>query len=282
MPTNNSPNSDSLTFEKVLQLFQETSKELRELFKETDRQMKETDRQLKEHMKETDRRLKEHMQETDRQMKEHMQETDRQLKERMQETDRQIKETDRQLKEYIQETDRRMQETDRLLKERMQENSDLQKKNEKLIGRLSKQVGHLSQRFGELAEHLVAPGIIRLFNKLSYHFHEVSKLEIKDDYGKTLTEIDLLLENDETIVVVEVKAKPRENDIPHHVTRLNILREHIKNHKRPDKKIIGAIAGAIFDKQTKASAIEAGFYAITQSGDTLKMDVPPDFQPRIF
>ncbi|MDR0705170.1 MAG: hypothetical protein LBF88_09290 [Planctomycetaceae bacterium] len=81
---------------------------------------------------------------------------------------------------------------------------------------------------------------------------------------------------------MEVKAKPREGDIPHHITRLNILREHIKQHKKPDKKIIGAITGAIFDKEIKANAIEAGFYTITQSGDTLKIGVPADFQPRIF
>jgi hypothetical protein len=242
MSTNNIPNSNELTFEKTWQMFQETGKELRELFKETDRRIQATDRQLQE----ADRQLKERMQETDRQLKEHMQETDRQLKERMQETDR------------------------------------LQKKNEKLIGRLSKQFGHLGQRFGELAEHLVAPGIIRIFNKLGYHFNEVVRLEITDDHNKTLTEIDLLLENDETIVVVEVKAKPRESDIPHHITRLNILREHRKKHKKADKKIIGAIAGAVFDKVIKANAIEAGFYTITQSGDTLKIDVPDDFEPRIF
>jgi hypothetical protein len=199
------------------------------------------------------------------------QETGKELRELFKETDRRMQETDRQMKE-----------TDRQLKERMQETDRLQKKNEKLIGRLSKQFGHLGQRFGELAEHLVAPGIIRIFNELGYHFNEVAKLEIKDDHNKTLTEIDLLLENDETIVVVEVKAKPRENDIPHHITRLNILREHRKKHKKTDKKIIGAIAGAVFDKVIKANAIEAGFYTITQSGDTLKIDVPDDFEPRIF
>jgi hypothetical protein len=260
MSTNNIPNSDSLTFEKVWQLIQETSKELRELFKETDRRMQER-------MQETDRRMQEQMQETDRRM----QETDKQMKE----TDRRMQETDKQMKE----TDRRMQETDRLI----QENSKLHQKNEELIEKLSKQFGNLGQSFGELAEHLVSPGIVRIFNELGHHFYEVSSnIEIKDDNNRTLTEIDLLLDNDETIVVVEVKTKPREGDIPHHLTRLNILREHIKRHKKPDKKIIGAIAGAVFDKEVKANAIAAGLYTITQSGDTLKIDVPEDFKPQIF
>jgi hypothetical protein len=165
----------------------------------------------------------------------------------------------------------------------IQESDKRQQKNEKWMENLGKQLGDLGHSFGELAEHLVAPGIVRIFNELGYHFHEVSsKIEIKDDNERILTEVDLLLENDETIVAVEVKSNPRDNDIPHHITRLNILRNHIKKHKKTDKKIIGAIAGAIFDQKIKASAIEAGFYTITQSGDTLKMDVPADFKPRIF
>jgi hypothetical protein len=203
--------------------------------------------------RETDRK----MQETD----ERMRETD----EKMRETDRKMQETDKELRELFKETDRRMKETDRMIK------------------RLSKQFGDVGKRFGELAEHLVAPGIVRIFNEQGYHFHEVSSnIEIKDDNNRTLAEIDLLLDNDDVTVIVEVKAKPTINDIPHHITRLNILREHFKKHKKADKKIIGAIAGAIFDKDIKATAIEAGFYTITQSGDTVKIDVPADFQPRIF
>jgi hypothetical protein len=185
-----------------------------------------------------------------------------------QETDRKMRETD----EKMRETDRKMQETDRRMKE-----------TDKMIKRLSKQFGEVGKRFGELAEHLVSPGIVRIFNEHGYHFHEVSSnIEIKDDNNRTLTEIDLLLDNDEVTIVVEVKAKPSVNDIPHHITRLNILREHFKKHKKANKKIIGAIAGAIFDKDIKSTAIEAGLYTITQSGDTIKIDVPTDFQPHIF
>ncbi|MDR0609315.1 MAG: hypothetical protein LBG58_04340 [Planctomycetaceae bacterium] len=206
MPTNNLPDSNRLTFEKVWQLVQETGKGLRELF----------------------------------------------------------------------------QETDRRILEQIQESCDPQRKKEKMIGELCKPFGYFNQCFGELAEHLIAPEIIRLFNELGYLFHEVSRLEIIDDLNQTLIKIDLLLENEEIIVAAEVKTKPQENDITHHITRLNILREHFKKHKRPDKKIIGVIAGAVFDKQIQAKAIEAGFYTITQNGDTLNMDVPPDFQPRLF
>ncbi|MDR1485121.1 MAG: hypothetical protein LBT09_09900 [Planctomycetaceae bacterium] len=192
-----------------------------------------------------------------------------------QETAEQMKDTDRRLKEteeIVKETNRGLQETKRMMQ-----------KTDKFIKDLGKQMGGLNKSFGELAEHLVAPGMIRIFNSLGHHFYEVSRnIEIKDGNDKILTELDLLLDNDETMIVIEVKSRPRDSDIPHHIRRLEIFREHITKHKKLDKKIIGAIAGAIFDNKTKEEAVAAGFYAITQSGDTLKLDVPADFQPRIF
>ena len=83
-----------------------------------------------------------------------------------QETDRRMQETDRRM----QETDRRMQETDRLMKE----NAESQKKTDRQITRLSKQMGGLHNSFGEMAEHLVVPGIAERFNELGYHFNAVA------------------------------------------------------------------------------------------------------------
>ncbi|MCL2878807.1 MAG: hypothetical protein FWF29_01055 [Treponema sp.] len=156
----------------------------------------------------------------------------------------------------FQETDRKMQETDR-------------------------KIGELSNRFGELAEHLVAPGIADRFNELGYHFDGVAPggFEIKDDKRKVIAEIDILLENGDCIMAVEVKTRPRVQDMEHHGKRLEILREY-RNKKSDFRKIYGAIAGAVFGAEEKRAAIDAGFYVLEQSGDTMKMDIPPDFKPR--
>ncbi|MDR1483865.1 MAG: DUF3782 domain-containing protein [Planctomycetaceae bacterium] len=294
MSTSNIPDSTGLTFEKVWQLSQETfqmiketnqrhdqvTEETKQILKEIARQIKKVTRQQKENseqMKKTDAQVKEtseQMKKTDAQVKavsEQMKKTDAQVKavsEQMKKTDAQVKAVSEQMKQtdaQVKATSEQMKQTDRQIK------------------KMNKQYGDLGDRFGELAEYLVAPGIKRVFNELGYHFYEIGRnIEIKDENDKVLTEIDLLLDNDETMIVIEVKSKPRERDIPHHTRRLEILREHIIKHKRPDKKIIGAIAGAIFDDKTKEEAVAAGFYTITQSGDTIKLDVPPDFQPRIF
>jgi hypothetical protein len=126
----------------------------------------------------------------------------------------------------------------------------------------------------------VAPGIAKRFNELGYHFHLVAKKggEITDENGKTLTQIDILLENEETIIAVEVKTRPVEKDVEHHIKRFGILRDSLKRTKR-ELKILGAIAGAVFDDNVKDAARDAGFFVIEQSGDTMKIDIPEGWKP---
>jgi len=185
---------------------------------------------------------------------------------------REIREMNKEITEQHKEARQRMEETDRRLKE-----------TERIVRRNSKQMGGLHRRFGELAEHLVAPSISKRFNELGYHFGAVSPggHRIEDDKGKVKTEIDILLENGETIMAVEVKTKPAIKDIEHHIRRLEILRDHRRgiNDKR---KIQGAIAGAVFGIGEKKATHEAGLFVIEQSGDTMKIEVPDDFTPRVF
>jgi hypothetical protein len=63
---------------------------------------------------------------------------------------------------------------------------------------------------------------------------------------------------------------------------MQIVRQNVEQHGDAHKSLIGAIAGAIFPSNVKQFAIETGFYVITQSGDTVKIEVPEDFKPRIF
>jgi len=91
--------------------------------------------------------------------------------------------------------------------------------------------------------------------------------------------VDILLLNNSHIIAIEVKAKVHIKDIEHHIKRLEILRNHW--NKRSDKRIIqGAIAGAIFGSVEKQAVVEAGLYALVQSGDTMKLELPEGFVPR--
>ena len=163
----------------------------------------------------------------------------------------------------------------------MQELRESQRETDRSIKALTKQMGGLHNSFGEMAEHLVAPGIVERFNNLGYHFDGIADrgFKILDDKGNLKAELDILLENGDYIVVVEVKADVREKDIGHHVNRLEILRQY-RNKHNDHRKIRGAIAGAIFYPNMKEKALENGFYVLEQAGDTLKMDIPEGFKPK--
>jgi hypothetical protein len=145
----------------------------------------------------------------------------------------------------------------------------------------NRKMGELGNRFGELAEHLVAPSIHEKFNALGYRFDAVSPggTEIKDPGGETYAEIDVLLQNTEYLMAVEIKSKLLEKDVDAHVRRLEILRRWADKY-RDSRKIRGAVAGAIVARGVRQYALRAGFYVIVQTGDTVKIDIPKGFIPR--
>ena len=162
----------------------------------------------------------------------------------------------------FQETAQRFKETDRKFKE------------------TDKKLGELGNRFGELAEHLVAPNIRQKFNELGFKFEQMSQnIEIADLNDNLIAEIDLLLENGDTVIVVEVKAKPLQRDIKDHIKRMDILRRRADTRK-DKRKYQGAIAGAIMSKEIRNFAHKTGLYVIEQSGDTVKISIPENFKPR--
>jgi hypothetical protein len=151
------------------------------------------------------------------------------------------------------------------------------------VDRLTQNMGGLSNRFGELIEHLLIPNIAEKFNELGYHFDGIWQkgLSIMEN-NRIVTEIDVVLENANTIALVEVKSKPNMRDIKDHLERMPIARRFFERHGNADKKLIGAVAGAVFPDFVKQFAIESGFYVIMQTGDTVKIDVPENFKPKIF
>ena len=198
----------------------------------------------------------------------------------------------REVAESQKETDRKFQEVAELQKEVTglhHEVAELQKETKLQIQETSRQmketdkkIGELSNRFGELAEHLVAPSIREKFNSLGFTFEEVSpNKQINDAAGNHVAEIDLLLENSETVMVVEINAKPNDKDVKEHIKRMEVLRR--RADARQDKRaLLGAIAGAIMGKEMRSRILKNGFYVIEQTGDTVMINIPEGFRPRMW
>ena len=174
----------------------------------------------------------------------------------------------------FQETDRQMKETDRLFK-KLREDSNREWK------KASKLVGGLGNRFGKLAEHMVVPNIEKKFNDLGFHFKESAKNKKIWDHesGKILAEIDILLENDDTVIALEIKVKPEHKDVDDHVDQMEVLRRS-GNRAQDPRKYLGAIAGAIMEESVRAYILKKGFYVIEQTGDTMQIYAPEGFKPR--
>jgi hypothetical protein len=157
--------------------------------------------------------------------------------------------------------------------ERLQAETALQQKEN------ARQIGALGNRFGELAEHLVAPSIHEKFNALGYHFDVISQDKLIKYPDGRYAEVDILLENEEFSIAVEVKAKPLDKDVDEHIHRLEFLRAH-KDKLHDTRKLRGAIAGAIMTESVRNYTLKAGFYVIEQTGDTVKINNPTGFVPR--
>ena len=207
----------------------------------------------------------------------------RETSEIQKESSRDSAERKKEFERMKQETEQMRQETEQMRKEteRMRQETELQfKETEKLVKEITKSVGGLHNSFGELAEHLVAPGMVKRFNELGYHFDDISPGGRKIiENGIVKAEIDILLENDTTIIAVEVKSRPDGYDLEDHIERLKILSES-RRKKNDNRKILGAVAGAVFGSSQKRDVIKTGFFVIEQSGDTMKIDIPKGFVPR--
>ena len=142
------------------------------------------------------------------------------------------------------------------------------------------EVGGMSNTFGEMVEHLVTPGIEERLGELGLHFNEISpRRKIKDEQGQIVAELDLLLENNDTVVVVETKGKVGIRDIKRQTEKMEAFRE-ILDKKNDGRRLLGVMAGAVFGKEQKRLAGKAGLWVIVQTGDTMRMDIPDGFKPK--
>jgi len=184
-------------------------------------------------------------------------------------------------REQQKQTARQMEETDRRIAILNEQAAERQKRLDWKMERLDEQMGHLHNSFGEMAEFMVAPGIVDLFNDMGYHIEQAATHGYKI-YGadrKIKAEIDLLMGNGDYIIAVEVKTSLGEKDIEKHLKRLEILREH-SNKTGDRRKILGGMAVAVLDEGDKEAILDAGFYLLEPSGDMMKMDIPEGFVPK--
>ncbi|MDR1933563.1 MAG: hypothetical protein LBQ57_12170 [Spirochaetales bacterium] len=307
------------TFEDVWAMFQETDRQLQEVGRfikesaaETDKRIKatiaETDKRIEATIAETNKRIEATIAETDKRIEATIAETDKRIEATIAETDKRIvatiAETDKRIVATIAETDKRIAdtiaetdkwivatiaETDKRLAATTAETdkriaaitAKTDKQIETMSAKTDKHIGRLSSRLGEIIEHLMSPKLKKKFEALGYSFDHMSRNHELEANKKRLAEIDVLLENGEYALAVEVKTHLTTDDVQDHVKRMDILRRVADDHN-DKRKYLGAVAGAVIDKEVFEYARKNGFYLINPSGDTVDIEAPKGFKPRIW
>ena len=185
------------------------------------------------------------------------QEMVREDRERSAELDRKFQDTDRK----FQDTDRKFQDTDRKIKE------------------VSQQVGNLGSRWGEFVEGIVAPACETLFAERGIPVHRVSpRVKAKSLDGSRRMEIDLLVDNTDSVVLVEVKSRLTAEDVRDHLKRVREFKEFYEGEG--GARVMGAVAGILIDNDVDKFAINEGLFVIVQSGDSVKLANDGKFVPK--
>jgi len=197
-------------------------------------------------------------------------ETDRRLDQRFKETDQRFKETDQRLDQRIAETDRRL---DRRFEA-----------TEREITALSAQTRAVENLFtsqwGRLLEALVKPGVIELFQARGIAVNRSLERPRIRQGGEEL-EIDLLLVNGDTLVVVEVKSTLRVEDVRKFLEDLKRFPDFFPEYR--GYRRFGAVAALSIDESADRYAYRQGLFVLTLGREglvTLRND--DAFRPQDF
>lgn len=166
-----------------------------------------------------------------------------------------FKETDEKFKE----TDRKFKETDRQLR------------------RLE---GLFGIQWGKMMEALVEPNALDLFRARGIDVHYIFS-RVKVQHNGDTREFDLILENDDEVVVVEVKSTLRVEDVIDFLDDLDHIFDYFPRYR--GCHIYGAVAGLDIVEEADRYAYKRGLFVLSVSGEGLvKIRNDERFQPRDF
>ncbi|MCL2119110.1 MAG: DUF724 domain-containing protein [Planctomycetaceae bacterium] len=193
------------------------------------------------------------------QMQERMAQMTREADLRRQEADQRMQE----LKRQIEKTDRQLEKTDRQ------------------IERTSKEISSLGSRVGEIVENMIGGDIVGQFRELGYAVIILSRnMEFGEKGTNASGEIDLYLEDGDVAILIEVKTRPKADDVLDHIERLEKFRR-CADTRGDKRRFIGAIAGASVEPEVVKFAHRKGMYVIVQAGRMVEIvSTPEGFQAK--
>ena len=175
-----------------------------------------------------------------------------------------IKELRESLREQGRETDRRLREESERTEEKIRELANL-----------------FTTQWGKLVEALVEPGAVNLFRERGIKVRRSARrIEVEDEQGRKIAEYDIFLENDEEVVIIEVKTTVKKEDVDEFLEKLREFKD--LNPKYRDYRVYGAVAGITFEEGVDKYAHRRGLFVLKSEGGIIRIANDPDFKPRIW
>jgi len=235
------------TFETVWAGFQE----IRQIMKEG---AERHEREMKESAERHEREMKESAERHEREMKEGAERHEREMKESAEQRAEQRKEFEREMKKLRQET----------------EKSNIE---------FNQKLGKYIILFGEITEYTMAPKLREKFIEFGFDFHKTNReISVRDSVNDIFFEVDVMLENGDTAMLVDIKTNLTFKYINNHITRIEKMRKYAD--LRGDKRaFLGAVAGVVVEGDARKYALDQGFYLIEPSGESISI-TPPNGKPK--
>ena len=182
----------------------------------------------------------------------------REAKKRAAETER----LEQESKRMKQETERLEQETKRM----KQETERIRQETERTFKKMFKEVGGISNNNGSFAEEYFTDAFEQDKTLGKIHFDDIqTNISVKNrDRGD---EYDIVLYNDESVAIIEIKYKAKTRDIDDVVQKADSFRQWFPEYQ--DYNVYLGLAGLSFQKNVLLKAKDKGVAIIRQKGDKL-------------
>jgi uncharacterized protein (UPF0216 family) len=200
------------------------------------------------------------------------------------ETRNQMKETDARLEKMFAETREQIRElaadrkeTDKQIKELAADRKETDKKNKEIsddvwksIKAMNKHIGGITKSLGEMAEETIYNVLEKDMTFCNVKFYDIDRRRKRKNKSLNLeSEFDIILENGDTLAIIEVKNKVKSENVSEFATtKLEIFRKLFPIYK--NYKIILGIGGVTFENDAIEEAKKNGIGIIKAIGDKVE------------
>jgi hypothetical protein len=180
--------------------------------------------------------------------------------------------SDAELKDLVASLAVAQKETEQRFKEAAQQSKDTDR-------RLNQLAGMFGNELGRLAEAIVEPACLRLFQERGIAVTQTTQ-RVESARAGAEMEIDVLLANGTEVVAVEVKSSLGVGDVNRFLEKLGLFRQafpQFRNHV-----LYGAVAGLQSRPDVRRYAARKGLLVLKPSGSMMDIANAPNYRPKKF